>query len=105
MRLMALAALFFGEAFCIWAEMILASQGRWSLTPLAMLFVGVLGLSGGYLYGTRYWNDIWIVCAVSTGSIVIVEPVLAYYYFHTVPEPRILIGLLLGVVSLLITIK
>jgi len=105
MKLLALSSLFVGEAFCIWGEMILASQGRWSPLPLFMLVAGMAGLSAGYLYGTKYCGDIWVVCAVSTGSIVIVEPLLAYLYFNTVPEPRVLLGLIFGIVGLIITVR
>lgn len=89
----------------MWGETILAAEGKWSLVAVALITMGVAGLSCGYLYGTKYCDSIWAICAISTSSIVIVEPLLAYMYFNTVPCPRVLVGLLLGTVGLLITIK
>jgi len=105
MKYLALAALFFGEAFCIWAEMVLAATGRWSVWPLLVLVLGALGLSCGYLYGTKYFGDIWVVCLVSTAGIVISEPILAYLYFNSFPDMRTMVGLLLCVAGLIVTIR
>ena len=102
-RFASLGCLFLGEALCIWAEMVMAFNGGVSLAPLVTLLFGAVMLSVGYVYGTKFWGDIWIVTLVSTGAIVLVEPLLAWSYFGTLPQGRTLWGLALVVAGFIVT--
>jgi hypothetical protein len=53
------------------------------------------------MVGYAHLKNIWIVMAVSVGSIVVVEPLLAYMMFEHLPTTGAVIGLVLGVVGIL----
>jgi hypothetical protein len=80
--LLAILLIFFGETLSIGAELMgskrIAAYGTdWSSVFLPMLVLIILGgamLVAGYMLGYVYFKNIWIVFALSLGSILVVEP-------------------------------
>jgi hypothetical protein len=93
-----------GEAVAISAEMaaarnyFVAQQSFVGvfLKVIPVLIVGAALLIIGYMLGFAKFKNIWIVSAVSTTSILILEPVLAYVFTNQMPTRGPLLGLILG---------
>lgn len=102
-KIVAVAAIFVGEALSIIAELIASRQfgkAGGDVTMLLPMFVlisvgGVL-LVFGYALGYMHLKNIWIIVAISVGAILVVEPVLAFILFRDVPTAGSLVGLTLG---------
>ncbi len=97
--------LFCGESLAIYSEIIAAKNVDtfagtfWKMT--VVIAVSGLFLIAGYMLGQKYLHSIWIVGTISIASIIIMEPIIAYLVFHTLPSRGPLIGLILGVLGLL----
>jgi drug/metabolite transporter (DMT)-like permease len=103
MKLLSIALIAIGEILAIYAELYAAhqmqskntQQGFW-ISFVLMTLAGA-ALLGGYMIGYKSFENIWIVVAVSIGSILIVEPIVAYAMFKEIPTKGAIIGLVLGV--------
>lgn len=60
-------------------------------------------LIAGYMIGYKSFKNIWIVMALSITSILILEPILAYITFKTIPSKGALAGLILGALGFAIS--
>lgn len=100
-----------GEGLNIWAEMLSAKlPGAHSLLEyknsvlFLMVFAGCSFLLLGYSVGYGVSKDIWTVTVASVVAILVVEPVLAYFFFNQLPQKGALIGLILGFIGFIATI-
>src|SRR5690348_16293060 len=92
-KIAAIALIFFGEAFSISAQLIASKRVELSTVgqPAFLAWVYIAGAVGGlllvagYILGYSKFQNIWIVTAISIGSIVIFEPILAAILFRQVP--------------------
>jgi hypothetical protein len=104
-KVIPLVLIFVGESLAIYSEVFGAKNienfGKifWKMS-LVMAIAGAL-LVGGYMLGFKYIKNIWIVGAVSIASIVIMEPLITYFFFQEFPSRGALIGLILGILGLL----
>ncbi|UWU83286.1 hypothetical protein N2605_27735 [Bradyrhizobium yuanmingense] len=103
LKIVAVAAIFLGEALSILAELMASRQFGKTGGDLAMLWpmfllvsLGGILLIFGYALGYMYLKNIWIIVAISVGAILVVEPMLTVLLFRDVPTVGSLIGLLLG---------
>jgi hypothetical protein len=110
-KMWAVALLFGGEFFTIYAEMIAARLPSFATTPVLMLtkiialfFVGSASLMTGYYCCYKAYQNIWVVTSISIVSILLVEPVLAWLLFNDFPTRGATIGLIFGALGLLATI-
>lgn len=110
MQFLAVALIFLGEAGSIAAELIasrgLAARGGSYLSFLSLgmyLLIAIAGimLVTGYMLGYAHLKNIWIIAAISIGSILVIEPVMAYLLFREAPTLGAWIGLILGGVGTL----
>ena len=107
----ALLLLFLGEFFAVYAEMVAARLPAMNDIPvfdlwkigMCMVIAGIALLAGYYL-GYKSFQNIWIVTVISITSILIVEPALAYTFFHELPNRGATIGLIFGSLGLLATV-
>ena len=83
--------IFVGEAFAIYAEMAAArahandvSIARISIQSFILILVAGSLLIAGYMFGLQSFKNIWIVSVTSVTSILIIEPVLAWTFFHLI---------------------
>lgn len=111
LKIVAVGAIFFGEALSIIAELIASRQfgkagGHFTtLLPMFLLIsVGGILLVCGYALGYMYLKSIWIIVAISVGAILVVEPILALLLFRDVPTAGSLIGLVFGALGTLAAI-
>ncbi len=101
--------IFLGEILAIGAEIVAAkynalSDGKFSsifFKALPVFFLASILLLTGYMLGLRAFKNIWIVSAVSIGSIIISEPIINYLVTHQLPTTGALIGLVLGVLGII----
>jgi hypothetical protein len=104
-KLIPIALLFVGETLAIYSEVIAAkSNGIFLNTFFKMSGFAILAgfcLIGGYMFGIKYLQNIWIVSAISIASIAIIEPLITYFVFHELPSKGPLIGLILGILAIL----
>lgn len=103
LRIVAVAAIFLGEALSIVAELIASRQFGKAGGDLAMLWpmfvlvsLGGILLVFGYALGYMHLKNIWIIFAISLGAILVIEPILTVLLFRDVPTAGSLIGLVLG---------
>ena len=101
LKLFALVMLAFGEALCIYSEMLVAKRPAWLWTFFLITLAGV-PLLLGYHYGYKAFGSMWAVMAVSVVSILIVEPLMVWAMFHEVPSRTSLIALGLGSAGLVL---
>ncbi len=108
-RILAILFIFIGEVFSIGAQLaaskrvVHGAEGA-SAYLWWMYLIGALGgvlIVAGYVYAYMYFKNIWIVTAISIGSIVLFEPLLALILFKEVPTMGALIGIVLGVLGIL----
>lgn len=108
-KLAAVACVCAGEALSIEAELlgskrIVAHNARVLSIYLPMFALITLAgalLIGGYMLGLLYFKNIWVVTALSIGSILIIEPVLAWVMFHQAPTTGATLGLAFGTFGIL----
>ena len=97
--------LFFGESLAIYAEVIAAknisSFGSTLLKMSSVMILAGISLVAGYMLGVKYFQNIWIISAVSIASIIIMEPFITFLIFQEIPSRGALIGLILGIAGLL----
>ncbi|UWU76061.1 hypothetical protein N2603_40105 [Bradyrhizobium huanghuaihaiense] len=110
LKIVAVAAIFLGEALSIFAELIASRQFGKAGGDLAMLLpmfllisFGIL-LVFGYALGYMHLKNIWIIVAISVGAILVVEPILTLLLFRDVPTAGSLIGLMFGAMGALAAI-
>ena len=99
LKVFALVMLAFGEALCIYAEMLVAKRPDWAWTFFLITLAGI-PLLLGYHYGYKAFGSMWAVMAVSVVTILIVEPVLVWAMFREIPSRTSLVALSLGAVGL-----
>ena len=105
----AITLIFIGEILSIGAELVGSKRAAAeNASPLALFFsmfvvITIAGacLVGGYMLGYVALKNIWIVTAVSIGSILIVEPILAVLIFHQTPTVGATVGLALGFLGII----
>lgn len=110
-KIIAVLLLFVGETLSIGAELVGSKRalehGNHMSTYAAMFCVitvaGAL-LVAGYMLGYAQFKNIWVITAVSIGSILIVEPFLAFLLFHQTPTMGAGIGLVFGVLGIAATL-
>lgn len=110
-KLGVIGLLFAGEALSVYAEMLAAksySLAGSSYWPIFIKAFGAITLAGGlliagYMLGYKSFKNIWIVSALSITSILIMEPLVAYLVFKTLPTRGALIGLVMGALGFLAT--
>ncbi len=69
-----------------------------------MVIVGSSFLLFGYAIGYASSKNIWTVTVSSVVAILIVEPFLAYFFFHQLPEKGALVGLILAIMGFIATV-
>lgn len=99
LKLFALVMLAFGEALCIYSEMLVAKRPDWLWTFFLITLAGI-PLLLGYHYGYKAFGSMWAVMAVSVVTILIVEPLLVWAMFREIPSRTSLIALGLGATGL-----
>ena len=108
-KLTAVLLVFLGETLSILAELVaskrVAADSSNYLTvffwPFVLIVVGGAMLVAGYMLGYLHLKNIWIIAALSVGSILIVEPILAFVLFRQAPTLGAAIGLILGALGTL----
>lgn len=111
-KLLVIVSLFLGESLLIYTEMFSAKTHATATQPfiplflkmLLMILVGGGLLSVGYIFGYTTFKNIWVISAISITSILIVEPVLAWAFFHQLPTPGAIAGLVLGAIGLCVAL-
>ena len=103
LKVFVVVMLSFGEALCIYSEMLVAKKPDWLWTFFLITLAGV-PLLLGYHYGYKAFGSMWAVMAVSVASILIVEPAMVWAMFHEVPSRLSLIALVLGAVGLVLVL-
>jgi general stress protein CsbA len=88
----AVALVLFGEMFSIVAEVTASKQSTDGAHHVAtffqmLVFITLAGalLIAGYMIGYIHFRSIWIITAVSVGSISIGQPILTYLLFQQTP--------------------
>jgi hypothetical protein len=107
-KLAVILLLLTGESIAIYSEMIAARDVE-NFTPTFWKMFGVITIAGfplilGYMLGVKYLHNIWAVGAISIASIVVAEPIITYFIFHTLPTRGPLIGLVLGILAICATL-
>lgn len=100
--------LLIGESVYIVAELLIADLAKQSHFPyraFAALF-GVTIISGlliilGYYFGYKSFRNIWVVSALSIGSVLIAEPTVSWIIFREMPTRGAAVGLGLGILGIL----
>lgn len=110
-KIIALGAIFLGESLSIVAELIASKRFTETTNHFAALWpmyllitLGGVLLVTGYVLGYMHLRNIWIIVAISVGSILVVEPVLTWLLFREVPTTGAFIGLVLGAAGTLAAI-
>jgi hypothetical protein len=111
-KYIAILLVFSGEALSIAAELVaskrVAADGANYISIFIWMFVciafGGAFLISGYMLGYLHLKNIWIIAAISIGSILIVEPILAFLLFRQLPTMGATIGLLFGILGTLAAI-
>jgi hypothetical protein len=111
MKTLIVAMVFLGEAAIIYAEMkgakAFSHDGSFLSIFMRMALVATVGsflTLSGYMLGLQSFQNIWIVSATAVTSIVILEPLMAYFVVGQVPTAGALAGFLLGSLGLVLTL-
>lgn len=108
-KLIAVLLVLIGETLSIGAELVASrrfaahSEEYVSIfLPMFILItIGGAFLVAGYMFGYVHLKNIWIIAAISVGSILIVEPLLMILLFKQLPTTGAFIGLVLGFAGLI----
>jgi hypothetical protein len=93
----------FGEALCIYSELLVAKKPDWLWTFFLFAMAGI-PLLLGYHYGYKAFGSMWAVMVVSVVSILIVEPSMIWVMFQQLPSKISLIAMALGFTGLILTL-
>lgn len=104
MSLLPILAMFFGEALCIYSELLIARGGSWWWTFFLITLAGI-PLLFAYKYGYASAESAWPVMVVSMASILIVEPALIWGMFSERPTWGSIAGLVCGVLGMFLALK
>ncbi len=105
-KIITILLLVFGEALAIYAELYAAKKNisvfdKALFTNMFLLMALAGGaLIAGYMLGYKCFSNVWVVIALSIGSIVVIEPVIAYLLFKELPTKGAMIGVVLGLVGM-----
>ncbi len=112
MKIAAVLCLVFGEALAIFAELMAArlytgegDHSYWSIfikAFIAVTFAGAL-LIAGYMLGAKSFKSIWVVIVLSITPILILEPILGYTLFGTLPSRGASVGMIFGTLGFIAT--
>lgn len=112
MKIVAVLCLILGEALAIFAEMTAAKLysggdhvSYWSIfikSFIPVTFAGAL-LIAGYMLGAKSFKSIWVVIVLSITPILIIEPILGYTLFKTLPSRGASVGLAFGTLGFIAT--
>ena len=102
MSLLAIFAMFVGEALCIYSELLIARGGSWWWTFFLITLAGI-PLLYAYKYGYASAESMWPVMVISMASVLIVEPALIWGMFREVPNRGSALGFVLGVLGFMST--
>jgi hypothetical protein len=69
---------------------------------IAVTFAGGL-LIAGYMLGAKSFKSIWVVIALSITPILIIEPIMGYTLFGTLPSRGASAGLIFGTLGFIAT--
>lgn len=106
MKIISLVLIISGEALAIYAELLSAKyysnlgsfgDSFWRSFPL--IIIGGALLVAGYTLGLRSYKNIWVVSVISVTSILIIEPLLNYFFMHQIPTRGAIIGFALGILG------
>jgi hypothetical protein len=108
-KLAVIFLIFFGEALFIYVEMLVAKSYNMADKSFLSVFLKALPFSiifgsliiAGYTLGLKAFQNIWIVSVTSITSIIIMEPVMAYFVTGQTPTRGALIGFILGITGLI----
>lgn len=104
LRVYAVSMLAFGEALCIYSEMLIAKyhEPRWSHWAWTFFLITLAGipLLLGYHYGYKAFGNMWAVMVVSVTSILLVEPMTIWLMFREVPSGLTIVSMTLGAAGL-----
>lgn len=111
LKFMVVFLIFFGESISIYAEMMGAREHDVGKIAFGSIFIKmfiIIAVAGGlliagYMLGFQSFQNIWIVSVTSITSILIMEPLLGYLFFHQLPGTGAIVGLILGVLGFLAT--
>lgn len=111
-KFLVITLLLVGETLSIYAEMLGAKNSAAASEPLLQIFlkmflvITVAGgfLIAGYILGFKTFKNIWIVSIASITSILIVEPITAYLFFHQMPTKGAIAGFIFGALGFILTI-
>ena len=107
-KIIGLLFIIMGEFFSIYWEMLGSKSGRNNSTvlikPAFLMIVWWLILLLWYMLAYSGFKNIWIVSVVSITAILIIEPLLAWTFFHQLPTTWSIIGLVLWILWMLATI-
>lgn len=102
LKIASLILFLFGEALCIWSEMLAAKSGRfWH--PFLWITIAGIPLLLGYILGLKAFGSIWIVSIMSIVAVIISEPILIWVMFKEPPSRGAIAGFVLGVTGLYLT--
>ena len=104
-------AVFIAEGLNIYGEMSAARLAvpsallnSTNVVLFVLVTIGAWLLLFAYAFGYQNVKNIWIVSAMAVTSILIIEPILAWVFFHQIPTKGSLLGLVLGAIGLITTI-
>lgn len=111
-KFLIIAMIFVAESASIYSEILSAKQFDGSqasfwrtfikLTIFTFIFATLIMV--GYMFGQKTFKNIWIVSVISITSILIAEPILAWYIFKQLPTKGSVIGLALGALGFMATL-
>ena len=114
MKLLVLGVVFMGEAVAVFLELYLANRFRGQgtfpeisraiLLLVPLFIISFVLLLYGYTYGFRAFQKIWAISIISWGSILLVEPFLAYYFFQEFPSGNTLVAGILALAAIIISV-
>ena len=101
-KILSILCIFLGEGMAIYSEVI-AAKNAYNIRIIwwSFFWVTIAGifLIPGYVYGIRFFNNIWTVSVVSIVSILICEPIVVYLIFGEIPTRGPILGFLFGLVG------
>lgn len=104
LKLFSVAMLAFGEALCIYSEMLVAKKPDWLWTFFLITLAGI-PLLIGYNVGYKAFGNMWAVMVVSMVSVLLVEPTLIWIMFGDVPTRKSIIAFCLGAIGMILILS
>lgn len=111
LKIIFILLVFLGESFYLYAEVYTANNAfkrgfssKDYVKSLVIALIGAIIFLGSIYFGFSVFRDVWLLAIISICAIVIVQPILIYLFFGSLPKNLTLLSFILAIIALIFSL-